>query len=101
MDLESAAQNLMETIIRVYICPLAATYPLFIPKTWSREISIDRGSDHLADRRKLLFKTTLFILYFIKLWGNKFLPKVMGKIQNALSKISYRFCYETYQKFIL
>ena len=35
-DLDSAAQNLMETIIKVYICL----------KTRSREISIDRGSDY-------------------------------------------------------
>ena len=35
-DLDSAAQNLMETIIKVDICL----------KTRSREISIDRGSDH-------------------------------------------------------
>ena len=34
-DLDSAAQNLMETIIKVYICL----------KTRSREISIDRCSD--------------------------------------------------------
>ena len=35
-DLDSAAQNLMEIIIKVYICF----------KTRSREINIDRGSDH-------------------------------------------------------
>ena len=38
-DLDSAAQNLMETIIKVYICL----------KTRSREISIDRCSDYIAE----------------------------------------------------
>ena len=37
-DLDSAAQNLMETIIKVYICL----------KTRSREISIDRCSDYIV-----------------------------------------------------
>ena len=37
MDLDSAAQNLMETIIKVYMCL----------KTRSRGICIDRGSDYL------------------------------------------------------
>ena len=42
-DLDSAAQNLMETIIKVYICL----------KTRSREISIDRCSDYwLYDRKE-------------------------------------------------
>ena len=39
-DLDSAAQNLMETIIKVYICL----------KTRSREISIDRGSTRGSGR---------------------------------------------------
>ena len=50
-DLDSAAQNLMETIIKVYICL----------KTRSREISIDCGSDHITTLDK---QSCFFILSY-------------------------------------
>ena len=49
-DLDSAAQNLMETTIKMYICL----------KTRSREINIDRGSDHKED---LKFAETVRICF--------------------------------------
>ena len=58
-DLDSAAQNLMETIIKVYICL----------KTRSREISIDRGSDHflgLSISRRMRYGLSKSIQSFVQ-----------------------------------